>query len=90
MKLLELDITAGEIEQISQSLELHKINPPMEPVSLEKFLKSRGRYTHKAFWNEILVMQGDKPSSIQICSDRAAITGFSDLYAQITPKLEVN
>ncbi|MHA1744665.1 MAG: hypothetical protein ACTSWW_01630 [Promethearchaeota archaeon] len=62
----------------------------MIPVSLEKHLRSRGRYTHKAFWQQILVLQNDKPSTIHICSDRAAITGFSDLYAQITPALEVN
>jgi len=81
--------TAREFVNVIDQCEAGEIIPPMEEISLEKYLKSRGRYTHKAFWRQILVMQGDKTSTIKICSDRAALTGFSDLYAQITPALEV-
>ena len=67
-----------EFLSVINECETGGIVPKMKEVSLEKYLKSRGRYTHKAFWRQILVMQNDKPSTISICSDRAAMSGFSD------------
>jgi len=55
----------------------------MKKMDLEKYLKKRGRYTHKAFWETILVMQKGFSSEMKVSSKRASEKGFADLYSQI-------
>ena len=54
------------------------IEPVQEEVRLSDYLNKRGRYTNKAFWEAILVLQKDEHSKIKICNKNTRITGFSE------------
>lgn len=47
---------------------------------IEKFLKSRGRYTNKRFWHKILIMQKLKESEELVCDSNDYIAGFQSVY----------
>ncbi len=50
--------------KIIEDLELEGKMQQLREVSLENFLKSRGRYTNRIFWKEILTFQKIKPKPI--------------------------
>jgi len=58
-----------------------------EPVSLAKVVKSRGRYTNRKFWREVIMeqLEGKEDfiqSTEEVTSRDEAINGFIDLYLQ--------
>ena len=62
------------------NLEEQNIVPELSEVNLEDYLKSRGRYTNKKFWNYILLLQKDESSKLDVCSESRFQQGFSELY----------
>lgn len=61
-------------------LENYNILPKLSPVLLEDYLNSRGRYTNKKFWHYILLLQKDKRTKLEVCSESRFKRGFSELY----------
>jgi len=60
------------------------IYPVQKEILLLDYLKKRGRYTNKAFWESILILQKDEHSKIDICNKSTRNEGFRELYVQIS------
>ena len=73
-----------EFNQTIIDCETLGIYPAQEEILLLDYLKKRGRYTNKAFWESILILQKDEHSKIDICNKSARNKGFSELYSQIS------
>ncbi len=70
-------------------LENKKIKPELKPVSLEKFLNSRGRYTNRKYWEYIKVIKKINLSKknpifqsekMPVAEKKQYFEGFSKLY----------
>lgn len=73
-----------EFNQTIIDCETIGIISPQKEIKLTEYLKKRGRYTNKAFWECILVLQENKSSKIDICNKGARNKGFRELYSQIS------
>nr|WP_147664673.1 hypothetical protein [Candidatus Prometheoarchaeum syntrophicum] len=73
-----------EFNQEIIDCKLLGIYPEQEDVNLLNYSKKRGRFTNKAFWESILVLQKDEHSKIDICNKTARNEGFTELYSQIS------
>lgn len=72
--------SAEKLDVIIQAYYKTKKIPPLREISLEKHLKSRGRYTNKRFWRTILTLNKKEESKLEVCSPLAFKEGFSEIY----------
>lgn len=73
-----------EFNQTIIDCETLGIKPDQQEILLSDYLSKRGRYTNKAFWKSILILQKDEHSKIDICNKGARNEGFRELYVQIS------
>ena len=80
---------AQKFKKIINDLEDNKIKPYLKEVSLKDHIKSRGRYTNREFWKEIIISKKInrskkspqfKKKAIKITTLRDYYDGFQNLY----------
>jgi len=81
---------AKSFKEVVMNLENKNIKPKLKPVSLEKFLNSRGRYTNRKYWEYIKVIKKISLSKknpvfqsekMPVAKKSQCSEGFSELYA---------
>lgn len=77
---------ARQLESMIYSIEDRHIEPELEPVDEEKWLASRGRYTNRRFWKEIITWHKEHSNqdfieeSIKVGDKQDWEQGFSQIY----------